>query len=167
MEFSKGGSIRVYRAKKFGILFFFIAYFVVQCAGQMNSSRGEYFPVFGWSLFTEVINPRWAVELEIIRIGDTVFPEPVNFFELKDYFSAAAARSSDVNKTAVQILNRLEREPEAAAALRRVFERRHFSDHAQVEYQFVIVKFDPIVRWRSGEVIERHVVKRFISREDQ
>lgn len=155
---SAGRAVRIYRAKKLTILLFFVAYSVVQCAGKVQSPRGEYFPVFGWSLFSEVVSPRWTVETEIVRIGDTVFPEPVNFFELGEHFKAARARSSNVRKVAVKFLNLRQEEPAAAEAMRRVFERTYLGDRQAVEYRLVLVTFDPIERWRTGAVLERRVL---------
>lgn len=161
MLLSERSRLGVYRARKLAILIFFIAYSLVQCAGQYASSRGEFFPVFSWSLFTGAVNPRAELEIEILRIGETEFPEPVNYFDLDEYFERAKRRSSSVLKSAGRVLRRHHEDPAAAESDRRVFERAYLGDQALVEYQFVALTFDPVARWRTGEVIDRRVLARF------
>lgn len=158
-------SLALYRFKKFAILLFFIAYSVVQCAGAVHSPRGEYFPVFSWSLFSTVKDVRRSLEIEITRIGDTTLPEPVNFFELDEHFAAAERRTSTVIKSAVRFAKVYRADPARGEAMRRVFEETYLSGPGRVDYQFVAVRYDPVRRWRSGEVIERDVLVRFSTEE--
>lgn len=151
----------LYRAKKLAILIFFIAYSVVQCTGHYGSPNREFFPVFSWSLFTSVVNPRVDLKIEILRIGEVEFPEPINYFELSEYFDRAKGRSSSVLKSAHRVLRRYREDPAAAETDRRVFERAYLGDQRQVEYQFVVLTFDPVARWRTGAVIDRRVMARF------
>lgn len=161
MASSSGYAARFYKIKKLSIFVLFIMYAVVQCAGQLNSPRGEFFPVFSWSLFSGVINPRWTLEIEILRVGDIEFDQPVNFFELGEHFEFARSRSTDVRKSAMRVFRLSREDPAAAESARRAFEQTFLSDTGPVEYQFVMLSFDPLVRWRTGETIERHVVARF------
>lgn len=160
MPSSTQRSITVYGLKKFAILFFFIAYFLVQCAGTQTPRR-EYFPVFSWSLFSSVSNPWAALEIEILRVGETIFPEPVNYFELDQHFEPARRRSTDATKSAARMLWALKRDPSAAERAREAFEQTFLGGHDRVEYQLVGVRFDPLERWRSGALIERRVLERF------
>lgn len=159
---SPGGyAARIYKIKKITILMLFVTYAVVQCAGRVTSPRGEFFPVFSWSLFTSVVNPRWTLEIEVLRVGDTEFDQPVNFFELGEHFEFARRRSTDVRKSAMRVFSLSRQDPAVAESVRRTFEETYLSDKGPVEYQFVALTFDPLVRWRTGETIERHVVARF------
>ena len=161
------GISQIYKAKKFAILLFFIFYTLVQCAGQFTSSRVEYFPVFSWSLFSEV--PRYwsAIEVEILRIDETEFQQPKNFFDLDEYFDHAKGRSSDVVKSAVQLARLHHRNPPEGERMRRTFEESYFSGHDVVEYQLVAVRYDPVLRWRTGEVVRRKVLARFSTEDGQ
>lgn len=165
MAFASRAAIRAYRLKKTLVLLFFITYGLVQCAGQLTSPRREYFPIFGWSLFSTATNPDNSLEVEILRIGDTKFAEPVNFFELDAYFEAASSRSTNVLKSAGRVLNLHRGDPAAAEAARRVFEITYFGAQVTVDYQFVAVTYDPIERWRTGKVLERQLVGRFSTEE--
>jgi hypothetical protein len=47
-------SVRGYTVRKTLLIVFVAAYVAVAYAGGRHSPRGEYFPVFSWSLFTHV-----------------------------------------------------------------------------------------------------------------
>jgi hypothetical protein len=125
------------------------------------STRGEYFPVFGWSLFSYVANPVVTLEIEISRIDEMEFPDPINFFEMGEYFSGAARRSTSVTKSIRRIYYSYRADSAAAGPMLRDFEKVFLSEHGRVDYQFVILSFDPVNRWLTGEVIERKVVAQF------
>ena len=167
MSLIERGSLRTYRFKKNLILCFFLMYTLVQCAGNNLSSRGEFFPVFGWSLFSHNINPAWTLELEITRIGELNLPKPMNFFELGDYFIMARSRSTLVTKNMRRIYHIYKTDPTTAASMLKEFERSFLNGYGRVDYRFVSVRFDSLVRWQTGEVIERNVVAQFSTEKGQ
>lgn len=154
-----------YQWKKLMIFLFFIAYTVISFNGYLYSLRGEYFPVFSWSLFSEVRNPAEKVEVEIIRIGDTEFSEPVNYFDLPEYFSSAAARSTNVTKAALRLMQLHLKDPAGSEQMRRVFEENYLDGNGTVAYRLVLVRFDPLERFRSGAVIGHLVLAEFVTEE--
>lgn len=166
MALSGSSSLEGYRIKKFIILFFFLSYSVVQCAGQFGTTRGEYFPVFSWSLFSGVQNPTWALEVEVTRIGEIELAEPTNFFHLGEHFPDAKQRTSGLLKSVGRFYRLSHLEPEAARDMKRSIEQTYFPGHQRVEYQIVAVTFDPIKRWRTGEIQERTIVGRFSTETD-
>ncbi|MDG1970440.1 MAG: hypothetical protein P8I56_05600, partial [Paracoccaceae bacterium] len=46
-----------------------IAYAVIAVAGNHFAKHKEWFPVFSWSLFSEVYSYGWATRLEIVAIN--------------------------------------------------------------------------------------------------
>jgi hypothetical protein len=56
---------------------FIASYVVVAYLGGKVSHRGEFFPVFNWSLFTHVSPVRGLLELYVVRVGDKTFDRPV------------------------------------------------------------------------------------------
>src|SRR5687767_9663083 len=86
-------------ACKLALVVFVAWYAVVADWGGETSARGEFFPVFNWSLFTYVKPVRGLLELYVVRIGDHTFPQPINYFELDSYFATVRNRSTDLKKT--------------------------------------------------------------------
>ncbi len=149
---------------KLGIAAALIGYSVVAVAGNLFAPRGEYFPFFSWSLFSDVPAERSTFELYIVRIDDTAFDEPRNFFDLPEYFEAARRRSSTVSKATKGLGRALLWAPEDVAAVRAVFEEQLVREHAQVEYAIARVAYRPLDRWRTGAFERYEVVGRFVAR---
>lgn len=155
----------LFQWKKLTIFLFFIAYSVISFNGYLYSLRGEYFPIFSWSLFSEVQSPAEKVEVEIMRIGDTEFAEPVNYFDLPEYFRGAAARSTNVTKAALRLMQLHLRDPAGSGPMRRVFEQNYLDGNGTVAYRLVLVRFEPLERFRSGAIIGRQVLAEFVTEE--
>ena len=156
-----------YRLKQILIFVFFICYTFVGFGGYLYSPRGEYFPVFSWSLFSVVKTPWETVELEIIRIGDTEFAEPINYFDLHGYFRTSDDRSTAVRKAYYRLLKMYLEDAVEAERMRPGFESLYLSGHGPVTYQFVHLWYEPLARARSGEVLERKVFAQFSTEQTQ
>jgi hypothetical protein len=151
-----------YTTRKGIIFLFVVAYGLVAYLGGKTSPRGEYFPVFNWSLFTHVAPVRGLLEVHVSRIGDRVFEQPVNFFELDQYFPTAQKRSTDLKKTLEQIARAAQRGDEKkVAALRGILEQRHLGGHGTVAYEIRYVVFRPLERWKTGRVMRQRVLASF------
>lgn len=151
--------LRNYNALKVVIAAFVACYGIVAYQGGARSERGEYFPVFNWSLFTYVSSVRGLLELHVKRIGDHEFEHPVNYFELDEYFHTASNRSTDLKKNLERLVRAKKRGDEAqVAALRKLIENRHLSGHGPVEYEIVYVVFSPVDRWKTGRVMRESVI---------
>jgi hypothetical protein len=134
---------------------FFIIYFTIAVIGGLFSPRHEYFPVFSWSLFSHVAPISLGYEVEILRVNDMIYDPPVNFFTLKDSFRKARNRESSILKVAHAYHFAQLREPSRLAVLRSVIEGSYLGDVRRVDYQIVIVEYDPLQRWHTGEVIRK------------
>jgi hypothetical protein len=157
-----------YTARKTLLALFVLTYAVVAFWGGKTSPRGEFFPVFNWSLFTYVKPERSLLELYVLRIGDRTFERPVNYFELDAYFPSARQRSTDLRKTMEGISNAAQHgDREQLERLRRVLETRHLSGQGPVLYEIRRVKFRPLQRWRTGKVISHELKARIQTRETQ
>lgn len=136
---------------------FFAAYCVVQYAGKVHAPKGEYFPVFSWSLFSSVRDTYTDFTVEISRIGDQSFDPPVNYYALPKMFPRAKNRDTAVGKAAFQLagfpLSQAQFE-----ARENAFIGTFFPVTEAVDFQIVAVTYNPIKRWRTGEIIDRRVL---------
>jgi hypothetical protein len=155
-------STRGYVARKLIIASFIASYVVVAYLGGKVSHRGEFFPVFNWSLFTYVSPVRGLLELHVVRVGDKTFDRPVNYFELDSYFETARNRSTDVKKTLERLVAAHQRkDTETESTLRAVLEHQHLSGHGRVVYEIRYVIFSPVDRWLNGTVMRQQLIARF------
>jgi hypothetical protein len=155
-------SVRGHTARKLIIGVFIVAYVAVAHMGGRMSPRLEFFPVFNWSLFTHVHPVRGLLELYVSRIGDKTFDEPVNYFELDDYFETARNRSTDVKKTLERyVMAKQAGDTATMEKLRGVIEARHLGGHGTVQYEIRYVVFKPVDRWLDGSILRQQVVAQF------
>ena len=75
-----------------------IAYAVIAVAGNHFAKHKEWFPVFSWSLFSEVYSYGWATRLEIVAINGQALAEPDYYRNLSDVFPNADKASISLNK---------------------------------------------------------------------
>jgi len=161
-------TLRGYFARKVAVAVFIVTYIIIAFLGGQHSRRGEYFPVFNWSLFTHVSSVRSLLELYVIQIGDEQFLEPIVYSELGAYFETARIRSTNVKKT-------LERMAHAARAgdisgldrIRSVLEKQYLSGRGIVRYEIHLVTFRPVERLRDGRVLERTLIARYTTEANQ
>ena len=134
---------------------FYLLYFIIAVLGSGLSIRGEYFPVFSWALFSHVSPTFRGYEVEISRVDDLIYNPPVNFFTLKNSFRSAGGRNISILKAVRAYHLAMQREPSRLAALRSVIEGNYLGGVRRVDYQIVIVEYDPLQRWRTGEIISK------------
>ncbi|MEL6518389.1 MAG: hypothetical protein AAFQ39_11775 [Pseudomonadota bacterium] len=138
-------------------LYFFCAYFCIQIAGKLYAPKGEYFPVFSWSLFSIVRDDVYDVLVEVERVGDTVYSPPQNYYELGEVFPAAQRRDSGVLKAA-RLLTDSRHLPEQFAEREQEFIASFFQVEESIDFRIVLIRFDPLERWHTGQVTEWRVV---------
>ena len=146
-------SYRGYQRRYALLVLFFAAYAVVAVAGDRYAPRGEFYPVFSWSLFTYVPDVRGDTEVVVHRVGDRVFDPPVPYTALKDDFAAAGGRAVDAYKAARGLVDSSYTEPEGFDARRRMMEKVLFDGRTDVEYEIRMIAFRPLERWRDGAVL--------------
>lgn len=147
---ARHGGYRSYRFRSAALMTFFVCYVVVAVAGSNFATRGEFFPVFSWSLFSRVENPKVDWRVLIHRIGQERFDPPKNFYALTDRFPLARNRSTDASKTTRLFGYGIYHELDTVEETREVFEKRLFQDQPDVEYEMLLTRFDPLERWRHG-----------------
>ena len=143
-------STKGYTATKVALMVIAAVYTVVAVWGGRTSPRGEFFPVFNWSLFSYVDAYPLLAELHVISIGDKRFERPVNYFELSSFYEDARQRSSNVSKAIVRLHIALRLKDTAEAErLRKVIERTYLSGHGPVQYEIGSVRLTAVERWKN------------------
>lgn len=148
------GGLSGVRLRQSIFFIFYLLYFVIAFLGT-SLSKGEIFPIFSWSLFSHVTPIFHDYEVEISRVDDMIYNPPVNFFTLKNSFRHAGARNISILKAARAYHLAMLREPSRLAVLRSVIEGKYLGGVRRVDYQIVVVAYDPLQRWRTGEVIRK------------
>src|SRR5688572_5652343 len=97
--YQRSSARRTYRVHRLAAVAFVVAYIAVAWVGGRYSRRGEYFPVFNWSLYTYVSPIRSLYELYVLQVGDRTFESPVPYAKLASYFDSQRVRSTNVKKT--------------------------------------------------------------------
>jgi hypothetical protein len=153
---------------------FFFSYFVIAVTGMLFADKREFFPVFSWSLFTNVTDVDAIYEIEISRVDDTVYDPPVSLFELKSEFDRARYNAASVPKTAAAYHRALNRQQQAADGdrsetdrLQSVIDDQYLFGHERVEYAIVLVQHNPLERWQTGATIHRAVIARLTTADSQ
>ncbi|MEO0957404.1 MAG: hypothetical protein AAFY66_02890 [Pseudomonadota bacterium] len=140
----------------FAILF--ASYTVVGASGKYLSSKGEFFPVFSWSLFTEVRNPRWITALEIVQVGEEAYDPPVGFYHLPEHFPDARRKTIRPMKLANRIRRSVERDYDDAEELIAHMEKHYLNIGVPVRWQVSSYHVDLIEYHRTGEIAARRQI---------
>lgn len=142
---------------KCSVLLFFLAYWALQALGKNLSPRFEYFPVFSWSLFTSVRNDVTSVAIEVTRVGKVEYDPARNYYQIPELSSHAARRTSSPFKAAWRLLG-TPKTPEELEQLLNEFNAAYFDTPSEVAYQIVVENFDPLEKWKTGQVKSRSVI---------
>jgi len=138
---------------------FFLCYCMFAFLGAGFASKHEIFPVFNWSLFSEVREVRELCEVEVLSINDMPLKLPTRFYELPGEFSAARNRDATVMKLTQRVCRAtIAGDEKTFAKLRNVLESSFLSDQQTVTYRLVWQYYNPIDRWRDGSVISSVVL---------
>lgn len=144
------------KSLRISVLAIFLIYSVVQAAGKNFSIKGEYFPFFSWSLFTEVRNEVTSITIEVTRIGDIEYSPPRNYYLLPDLSQDSARRTSSPYKAAWGLLEVLNDQQEFEKRLKS-FNVSFFKVPEEVEYQIAAESYDPIEKWKTGAIKNRWI----------
>lgn len=136
-----------YRLRYALLFLFFFGYAAIALLGDRYSERGEFFPVFSWSLFSHATEYFLLLEVMVHRVGDREFDPPVRYSSLDSEFRLA--HSSDVGKTLHRYVMGLNGPEEEVRARRRVVEALLF-DGKPVEYELRRTLFKPLERYEKG-----------------
>lgn len=122
----------------------------------------ELFPFFSWSLFSTSSDHRTDVTLRVRSVDGRPLAEPTLFYHLKDTFAAAR----DKDPRLMKLLDRLavairSADTRTADHLREVVELTFMREVAAIDYDLVLVSYNPIERLRSGAIDSVQVVASF------
>ncbi len=142
------------RSPPFCLLYALIAYL-----GVLTSPNSEHFPVFSWSLFSSVSDEISRVDVEITALDGKSLPQPTRFFDLPGEFSAAKRRDVAMLKLVYKAYFKLVGgDKDAFQDLRRVLESVYLADRDMVAYRLVLVRFNPIERYRNGTILSTQIM---------
>ena len=140
----------------------FVASYLAGLVVLDRGTNAEFFPFFNWSLFPQTAAQRsdWALMIRSVD-GQTLDP-PRLYYELKETFTAANSGDSTLMKLVRRLGGAVRRGDEASIDdLRRIVEDTFMHEARTVEYELVIVHYDPIVRLRTGALDQVDVVQSF------
>lgn len=138
------------------IAYALIAYTVVAVTGQQLARDGEWFPVFSWSLFTEVSAYGFATRLEIVAIDGQALDPPAFYRDLGDVFPKAGNASISLNKLLDKIALDHHLDAPNDGRLRQLA-ATYLAGADEVEWRIVRLVTNPIAYYRSGAVAKRYV----------
>ena len=122
---------------------------------KMIPGVDEIFPFFGWSLFSKVPNVETRYEVEIVAHDGRELDPPVPF--LRAPTSMVRGDRYVGHKLIGKLAAALEEgDRREVRRLRRLLERNYL--RGRTRYRVVAETFDPLVRWRGGEDLERRVL---------
>jgi len=126
------------------------------------ANQTEIFPFFVWNLFPRTADVRIDAAILVRSVNGEVLDPPRFYYDMKHIFSAARTGDPGLMKL-VRRLVRAERAGDTPGvdALRRIVENTFMREATHVEYDLVIVRYDPIVRYQSGVVDAIETVRTF------
>lgn len=142
----------VYRSRRLLAPLLILAY-VAGLALLNPRGHAEFFPFFNWSLFPQTTNSRIDWTLLIRSVDGQAIDPPLFYFDMKDTFSDAQTGNATLMKLVRRLGVAATRDDQTAVVeLRQIVEGTFMRDALQVEYDLVLVHYDPIQRLRSGTV---------------
>mgnify|MGYP000878748295 FL=1 len=134
-------------------------YILVAFYGARFDSRPEIFPFFNWSLFSSSSGDRNEYALLVRSVDGQPLAKPQLFYDMKDTFLHARQRDINVSKVTQELGSALhQNKPQLAYEKRRMIEDRFMADAHEVEYDLVMLHFDPIERLQTGKIQDERVV---------
>lgn len=154
--------MKTYRNSIVRIPTLLICYCLIAFLGGGVSSNYELFPVFNWSLFSDVTDTRVLCEIEVLSIDGVELDSPTRFYDLRDEFEAARSRDVTVLKLLQRICGaKLARREDTFNDLRVVLESGYLRERSNVIYRLVLQTYNPIERWRDGSLISAVVLGQY------
>jgi hypothetical protein len=148
-----------YRAFRLFPLLMVGFYILVTFYGARLDSRPEIFPFFNWSLFSSSSGERNEYALLIRGVEGQSLAKPQLFYDMKGTFMHARQRDVNVSKVVQELGSALhQNKPQLAYEKRRMIEERFMADVQDVQYDLVMLTFDPIERLDTGKIKNERVV---------
>lgn len=110
----------------------------------------EIFPFFSWFLFALTPNPSAEYNFQIITYGEQTFSPPIIYNEAKGI--VPSPNSIKVPRLATTMAKALEEnQTDEYHTAKRVFESNYLDNQKSI-YQLIEINYDPLERWKTGEV---------------
>lgn len=141
-----------YKLRRFlaPLLLLFYAAFALQAK---PAGDREIYPFFNWSLFSRATPFGADVTLRVLSIDGTPMERPQLLYQMAEHLEVARKQDGLAFKIIGQFSQAVARgELERAERLRGVIENRILGDAENIEYELVLIRFDPIARYRTGEI---------------
>lgn len=154
--------LEAYRLRRLFAPLLVLTYVLVALQVKPEGER-EIYPFFNWSLFSRSTPFYTDATLRITSIDGTPLEQPQLFYDLQDRLSAAKSQDALAFKIVGQFTHAVITGDEARAAeLRRVLETRLLNDVVAMEYEIVVIDFDPIRRYETGDIDSIEVVASYV-----
>ncbi|MBJ93724.1 MAG: hypothetical protein CMP23_04530 [Rickettsiales bacterium] len=142
-----------YRQLKLLLLAFFCAYILAACCIKKFKEGNEIFPIFTWSLFSSIpARESQSYAVQIVEVDGRSFDPPLDFMMAKELLSGAG----DINAhyLILRLGKAIDQDGQSEAReLRRLFESNYLDgSHAQLKYQVIVNRFNPVEKWKTGRV---------------
>ncbi len=120
--------------------------------GILSQNRAELFPIFNWSMFTNVSRYEVEnVELFIDKIDGKELDPPVIAKMLPSEFPNVGAGIS-LRKTVYSLATAIDfKDQDSIARLKRVIDRRYLAGPRQVTYSIRLIRYPPLQRIKDGK----------------
>ena len=152
------GSLRALRNRL--VLVLVVYFFAGGISQKLIPGVDEIFPFFGWSLFSKVPARAETYAVLIDRHGGRRIDPPAELLRAPE---PLARGNRAIARKVVQSLGSAHDggEAEEVARLRRLLEANYLGDG--VSYRVVLESYEPLEKWRTGELLERRTVAAFAS----
>jgi hypothetical protein len=136
-----------YRITKVVILSVLALYFVIALSAQGKNQ--DPYPIFSWSLFSDIPNPRNEFTIELHRYGDEVYDPPLRFSELSFLFDKLKNSPTEYTPRFTKLAEAIERR-DMAEAERVQEEIAKMFMGKPYEYELIQVRVDAVEYWKTG-----------------
>ena len=155
-----GGS-EAYKVRRAIAPAFVMLYLIIATGASMYRGE-ELFPFFNWALFPSASNPKTDTVILVRSIDGKPLDRPTLFYDLPTRFAAARAKDSKLAKA-------LDRLAWGVISHNRAFEQRvratiegtYLNDVQRMDYDLVILRYDPIERLHTGAIQKEWVLRSY------
>ena len=146
-----------YRTLKAVSLTSLVIYFIV---GASVFSK-EIYPFFSWSLFDRVPNHVRGFTIRIHKLGDSVYNPPLPFHKAQRLITRPGGGSATAYYNTVQDLGNSILKNNYKLIKKNRFKLEQAFRVAPFEYEIILVEYDPVEFWKTGEYTEEKVIAIF------
>ena len=151
---------RAYIRRAFLVPAVLIAYPVLALLGP-TQGRDEFYPFFRWNLFSYSSDVEGDSVIFVKEINGKPLSKPTLFYDMGIHFAAARLKDTRLAKM-LDNLVRAEWSGNRALSdhLSNLIEATFMSEEQRVKYEVAVIKYSPIRRYRTGEILAVDVVRK-------